>query len=422
MARVKLREKPIKGNQLSLYYDYYPPIKASATDPETRREFTGLIVYSEIEYTVKENMSKAGRRMTREGKVSKAGNKYETLIPVLDRSGKPKKRKLTPEEIQYNQETRDQAREGMVKRQGMINKGDYSFLAPKAKVKDFIIYCEDLAKEKTVSTGEGWTSAIKHLKKYSGGSVPMSVLTKSFCEGFKKHLLTAGIANNSAATYFNKFKAALREAYKTDPQILITDLSALVDAIPEKETKIDYLTAEELQLLINKPFPDLPVLKSAAIFSALTNLRYGNIAKLKWSEIRTEANANYISFITEKNKKVMVMPVPPSAVSVSLIGERREPDQLVFPGLAYSTENNNKMHKWIKSAGITKHITFHGFRHTWAVLQQERGTDLHTQSKMMSHSDIKTTQIYSEIRNPAMTAAAARMDTFDFSKFTDIPL
>ncbi len=406
MAKVNLRRKPIKGNLISLYYDFYPPIKPSETQAETRREFTGKFLYSDIEYEIQEYVDK-------HGKPNKA------IRPVLDKSGKPKKRKLTAEQSLANEETLLEAVAGEVNRQRMINKGDYSFLAAKAKTVDFIVYCEGLAKERTGSTVDGWTSFIKHLKQHTAGSLPITSLNRSFCDGFKRHLLSV-LGQNTAATYFHKFKAALKEAYAADPQIITTDLSSLVESIPEKETKIDYLTAEELQMLIDKPFPELPVLKSAAIFSALTNLRYGDIAKLKWSEVqRSEATGDYISFITEKNKKAMAIPVPNSAVSVALIGERRDPEEFVFPGLAYSTENNRKMHKWVKAAGITKHMTFHGFRHTWAVLQQERGTDLHTQSKMMSHSDIKTTQIYSEIRNPAMVAAAARMDDFDFSKLNN---
>jgi integrase len=403
MIRVKLRTKPIKGNLLSLYYDYYPAIKASDTHTATRREFTGKFIYSPVEYEFKEFTSSKGIT-------------YKSQVPVLDKAGKPKKRKLTAEQFKYNQETFDDAKQGETTRQGMINKGDHSFLPGKAKTLDFVVFCENLAKEKTGSTAEGWTSAIKHLKRHTGGSLPIGNLNKSFCEGFKKYLL-ANCSNNTASTYFNKFKAALREAYTTDPQILTTDLSALIEAIPEEETQIEYLTTEELQAAINTPFPELHVMKNAAIFSALTSLRWSDIQKLTWSEIQSnEASGYYIALITKKNKKAPVLPIPKSAVSVELIGQRKNPEDLVFPGLAKSTENNNKMRtNWLNIAGITKHITFHSFRHTWRTLQQERGTDIYTQSKMLTHSDLKTTQIYSEIRNPGMVAAARRMDNFDLS-------
>ena len=51
----------------------------------------------------------------------------------------------------------------------------------------------------------------------------------------------------------------------------------------------------------------------------------------------------------------------------------------------------------IKAAGITKHITFHCFRHTFATLQLANGTDIYTISKMLGHTKVETTQIYTKI-------------------------
>ena len=53
--------------------------------------------------------------------------------------------------------------------------------------------------------------------------------------------------------------------------------------------------------------------------------------------------------------------------------------------------------KWIESAGITKRITFHNFRHTFATLQLSSGTDIYTVSKMLGHTNVKTTQVYAKV-------------------------
>jgi site-specific recombinase XerD len=51
----------------------------------------------------------------------------------------------------------------------------------------------------------------------------------------------------------------------------------------------------------------------------------------------------------------------------------------------------------LKAAGITKHITFHCFRHTFATLQLAAGTDIYTISKLLTHSDVTTTQVYTDV-------------------------
>ena len=85
------------------------------------------------------------------------------------------------------------------------------------------------------------------------------------------------------------------------------------------------------------------------------------------------------------------------------------PDENVFLGLKYSAYNNKHLAQWIGAAGITKNITFHCFRHTFATLQLYNGTDIYTVSKMLGHKDLKTTQIYAKIVDEAKRTAADKI-------------
>jgi site-specific recombinase XerD len=55
---------------------------------------------------------------------------------------------------------------------------------------------------------------------------------------------------------------------------------------------------------------------------------------------------------------------------------------------------------WAINAGITKHITFPGARHTFAVIQLSRGVDIYSLSRLLGRSELRTTEIYAAIIEP----------------------
>ena len=137
------------------------------------------------------------------------------------------------------------------------------------------------------------------------------------------------------------------------------------------------------------------VLKRAAIFSALTGLRHSDIQKLRWKEISLEDGMAKLHFTQKKTKAVEYMPI--SQQAFQLCGEPRRPQQLVFEDLTDITWISRPLKKWVELAGIKKNITFHCFRHTFATLQLASGTDIYTVSKMLGHTNVKTTEIYAKV-------------------------
>ena len=116
-------------------------------------------------------------------------------------------------------------------------------------------------------------------------------------------------------------------------------------------------------------------MKRAALFSVLTGFRFGDIEKLVWGELEhIENNGYFIKFKQEKTEGVEMMPI--SEQAFSLLGERKQPTDKVFDGLKYSAYENKQLYQWIAAAGITKGITFHCFRHTFATLQLSMETDI----------------------------------------------
>lgn len=229
-------------------------------------------------------------------------------------------------------------------------------------------------------------------------------------EEFKRFLITAPqggskkgpISLSTASTYFSIFKAGLKQAFVDG--YLSVDIAAKVKNIKGLESRREYLTAEELNKLATTPC-DKPILKRAALFSALTGLRHSDIQKLRWSEVQINGNDYRLNFTQQKTKGVEYMPM--SKQAMQLCGEPRDKKLLVFPDLPDPSWISKPLERWIQAAGITKHITFHCFRHTYATLQLAGGTDIYTVSKMLGHTDVKTTQIYTKVIDEKKTKAAS---------------
>jgi len=201
-----------------------------------------------------------------------------------------------------------------------------------------------------------------------------------------------------------KFKIALKTAYRYG--YLPKDLNADLKSIKEVETHREFLTLDELKSLVEKPCTD-EVLKRAGLFSALTGLRHSDILKMKWGEVIDNAGVYTLKYTIQKTNKYEELPI--SGQAVQLCGERNDPNTLVFQGLKYSAYANKALAQWIGSAGITRNVTFHCFRHTFATLQLASGTQITTIQKMLGHKKLETTMVYAKTLEEAKREASDKI-------------
>jgi integrase len=373
--KVKLRQKPISGNRHSLYLDFYPAIPHPETQEPTRREFLGLYIFD-----------------------------------------RPK----SPIDKEHNRQMQQIAQQIRQKRDNQLNKPEiYSgYEKEQLKIKErgeknFVDYFKKLADQRKSSNHDNWVAAFKYLDNYTQGKLKFADLSERFCNDFREYLLTTksnksdktNLSQNSAVSYFNKFRATLRQAYKDG--YLLHDLNARLQPINQAETRRNFLTLEELNSLVKTPCNN-PLLKRAALFSALTGLRFSDIQKLTWKEVEYIKGRGYVIHFTQK-KTGGVEDLPISEQAYSLMGEPQKPAEKIFSDLVYSAYHNKHLGQWIGAAGITKDITFHCFRHTFATLQLSEGTDIYTVSKMLGHRDLKTTQIYAKVIDQTKREAADKI-------------
>lgn len=279
---------------------------------------------------------------------------------------------------------------------------------------DFIEYFGKQAakrhKNDSKSIGVNWDRAHDLLKIFTKEKpLPFAQIDMHLIENFRDFLLKAPrggnksgtISQNTASTYFTLFKAALHQAFIDS--YFDVDIAAKVKGISGVESRREYLTIEELNKLAATPC-EYPMLKKAAFFSALTGLRHSDIRKMTWKELSVEGDHYRINFTQRKTGGVEYMPISEQAYLIC--GEPAEPDRLVFEGLQVPSWINRPVKKWIEAAGIKKHITFHCFRHSYATNQLTEGTDLYTVSKMLGHTNIRTTQIYAKVVDSKKEEAA----------------
>jgi integrase len=145
-------------------------------------------------------------------------------------------------------------------------------------------------------------------------------------------------------------------------------------------------------------------LKQAAMFSALTGVRFSDIKDLKWGDITETPSGPSIRLRIQKTKTITTQPI--SKEALSYLGERGDPGSKVFQYLEYSSWLNTKLMQWVFDAGITKKIRFHNFRHTYATLLLTAGVDIYTVSKMLGHKDLATTEIYAKLVDEKKRKAA----------------
>lgn len=167
-----------------------------------------------------------------------------------------------------------------------------------------------------------------------------------------------------------------------------------------------YLTLEELQRLTNA-YCESKAVQTAFLFSCLTGLRRSDIERLTWGEVHTQGEFTRIIFKQKKTGGLEYLDI--NAEAVALMGKRGTADAPVFANFYSPSTTNRFIKEWCMRAGITKDITFHCGRHTFATLMLDLGTDIYTVSKLLGHRELKTTQIYAKVIDKNKQAAVSRI-------------
>ncbi len=357
-TKVTLRKRELPSGKITLYLDFYPPIRNPRTGELSRREYLGIYLEKNPRTSTAKTANAAKMR---------------------------------------------QAEAVRAQREISIINDSYDFIDRSRRKADFLAWFESVLKDKD----QKWLRVYEHFKFFVHGNCKFEDVTIELCNGFKEYLTTADqlghpgkkLAQNSAASYWSTFRALLAIAYKE--KYLFENINDSLEKIPTIENRREFLTLDEVQALVNTPCK-VPVLKQASLFSCLTGLRISDILALTWEDIQIHPDGGHcIVMRTEKTDALAYNPI--SQQAYDLLG--KPGTGIVFKGLKRSMLQRT-LPDWLSDAGITKNISFHCFRHTFATLLVSSGNPIYTVSKLLTHKNVATTQIYADLLDNSKREAA----------------
>lgn len=131
------------------------------------------------------------------------------------------------------------------------------------------------------------------------------------------------------------------------------------------------------------------------LFGCFTGLRYGDITSIKRSQIFDKMLV--YSPIKSQNVNAKIIQLPLNKVAIKLISDSSTHYSQPIFKIATEAKSNKNLKRIVSMVGITKHVTNHVARHTFATLFYERTNDVLVLQKLLGHGNIRETMIYTHV-------------------------
>lgn len=257
---------------------------------------------------------------------------------------------------------------------------------------------EKFAQERKPRT---YKAILYHLRAICADNMKVAQINARWANDFLRYLRKQNVSENSIAMYIAMFRVFWRWCVKKG----IADGNPFDGIVIDNRKPIrEYLTIEELQTLANTPTKYR--VREPFLFSCFTGLRWSDIQALRWGDVEEFGGRTRLRFTQQKTKAHEYMDL--NAQAVALMGERKEDSAPIFDCTSHANATIS-LRKWVQSAGIKKHITFHCARHTFATMLLTLDADIYTVSKLLGHSSVSTTQIYAKIVDKKKQEAVDRI-------------
>lgn len=222
-------------------------------------------------------------------------------------------------------------------------------------------------------------------------------LTYTFLRDFENWLLARGAAVNTVAKHLQNLRTLINEA------ISANYMSADADPFKNytiKHEKVEhrYLNPDDLKKMENvKVEGKLAHVRDAFLFCCYTGLRFSDFKKLKMDDFRMVKGREWLFIKTEKTGFEVKIPLFLIFGGKALAVLSRYPSVMEFCSIGCNADTNRHLATLQKLANIRMRTTFHTARHTCATLLCHQGVPITTVQKILGHTKLTTTQLYSEV-------------------------
>lgn len=282
-------------------------------------------------------------------------------------------------------------------------------------VLDYIEHIE-VEKGRSPKTAENYRRYLERLVEFTG-DIPVEKITSEIIRKYRLWLNRYVDNNGATITTItqNYYLIALRGFLAYLSQRDITSLSPDKIELPKVNRKqVTFLSYDEVSRIIDAvPLSDtLPSLRDAALLEMLfsSGLRVSELINLNIDHINTKRREFMVRGKGQKDRPIFISQRAANSIDRYLAARTD-----AIPALFINVSRNNStstsgdyrrltarsvqriIQKYAKLAGITKHVSPHTMRHSYATDLLMNGADIRSVQSMLGHSNIATTQIYTHI-------------------------
>ena len=221
-------------------------------------------------------------------------------------------------------------------------------------------------------------------------------LSRDICKGYKEYLQNLNVKAHTAHHYLVAFKAVINQAL----------IDGRIDHHPAQGIKIKYddpeiefLFIDEVKKLIDTPCKYYQI-KNGFLFSCFMGLRLSDLNKIVFDDVRDfevkGSISKFLFFRQKKTRQIVRLKLNKIASDIVIEQRTKTKEKRIF-SIPTGGRLSTSLKEWIRSAGITRKLTFHCSRHTFGTLLAFKREKVYTISRLMGHKNIKTTMKYIHI-------------------------